>query len=247
MSTADVNGVEIYYEDTGGEGPAVVFSHGLFMDADMFESQVQHLYDEFRCISWDERAHGRTKDQGSFTYWDSADDLLGLLDRLDVANAFLVGLSQGGFIGLRAAIRAPERVTGLVFIDSQAGPEPPEVLPGYEAMLEQWKESGPTEPLLAAVAAVILGEGTDWEPWLVKWRAMETDDVVRSFEALAGREDMHDRLREIGCPALVIHGEDDAAIGMHLAEALCEGLPGCEGIVRVAGAGHSSNLASRGS
>ena len=53
MPFAPVNGQNIYYEDTGGRGPVIVFSHGLLMDRSMFDPQIEALQGQFRCISWD--------------------------------------------------------------------------------------------------------------------------------------------------------------------------------------------------
>jgi pimeloyl-ACP methyl ester carboxylesterase len=73
MPFASVNGQQLYFEDTGGGGPVVVFSHGNLMNRDMWAPQVEALCSEFRCVTWDERLHGRTKDDGGlYTYWDSA-------------------------------------------------------------------------------------------------------------------------------------------------------------------------------
>ena len=78
MPFAQVNGQELYFEDTGGNGPAIVFSHGLLMDQSMFAPQVTALRSAYRCITWDERGHGRTAADtlSPFTYYDSADDLV---------------------------------------------------------------------------------------------------------------------------------------------------------------------------
>lgn len=244
MGLFERDGARLYYEDTGGEGAAVVFSHGLLMDQEMFEPQVRSLSEEFRCIAWDQRGHGQSDQEGSWTFWDSAQDLLGLLDHLELDHAFLVGMSQGGFVSLRAALLAPERVNGLAFIDSQAGPEDPNMLPMYEGLLAAWM-AGPTPDLAETVAQIILGPA-DHEPWVSKWMARPHDWVAEPFNALSGREDLHDRLGEITSPALVIHGAADAAISMDLAEALCSGLSGCEGLVPIEGAGHSSNLSHPG-
>src|SRR3954454_18251750 len=119
MPFADVNGQHIYFEDSGGSGPPVIFSHGFLMDHEMFAPQVDALAGEFRCITWDERGFGETEAGAPFTYWDSAEDLLGLLDHLGVQSAVVGGMSQGGFVALRAALLAPERVRALVLIDTQ--------------------------------------------------------------------------------------------------------------------------------
>ena len=60
MPVAQVNGQKLFYQDSGGTRPAVIFSHGLFMDHEMFAPQVAALSSRYRCIAWDERGHGRT-------------------------------------------------------------------------------------------------------------------------------------------------------------------------------------------
>ena len=96
----------------------------------MFAPQAAALAPEFRVIAWDERGFGETEFDGKpFTYWDSARDCLGLLDHLGIQQAVLGGMSQGGFLSLRAALLAPARVRALVLIDTQSGVEDPEQLP----------------------------------------------------------------------------------------------------------------------
>ncbi|MFN2594137.1 MAG: alpha/beta fold hydrolase [Actinomycetota bacterium] len=220
--------------------PALVFSHGILMDRTMFEPQIHDLARDYFCITWDERGHGDTTQQGSWTYWDSAHDLIALLDHLDVSEAVLVGMSQGGFLSLRCALTAPGHVRALVMIDSQAGPEPEHLAPIYKAMLERWLAEGGGD-IVDSTAAVILGPAES-STWKAMWLARERSWVVEPFKTLMQREDIHDRLREIGCPTVVIHGSLDAAISLELANRLCEGLPGCTGVVVVDGAGHASNL-----
>jgi pimeloyl-ACP methyl ester carboxylesterase len=243
MLHAEVNGQRLYYEDSGGDGPVVAFSHGLFMDESMFDPQVQALRDRYRCIAWDERGHGQTGDAtGPFTYWDSADDLAALLGSLGIERAVLAGMSQGGFLSLRCALTHPELVRGLILIDTQAGTEDPERLPGYQAMVDQWLSAGPDQAMLDVIAGLILGEGYPATPdWQAKWRTLSNDNLVHVFTTLASREDIHDRLGEIDVPAMVIHGEADASIPLEIGRNLADGLPNAEFVI-VPGAGHASNL-----
>lgn len=234
----------IYFEDTETDGVPVIFSHGILMDHEMFEPQVRSLRKEFRCITWDARGHGQTEHEGSFTYWDSAQDALALLDHLEIDHAFFVGMSQGGFTSLRAALLAPERVQGLGLIDTQAGPEDPNKAPMYAAMVAAWQEE-PTRELAEAAADTILGSA-DREPWIAKWMARPPDALRDPFDALTRREDLHDRLHEIGCPALVIHGTDDPAISLDKADALCAGLRRCDALLKIDGGGHAANLTHPG-
>jgi 3-oxoadipate enol-lactonase len=241
MSVAEVNGQRISYSDSGGAGPAIVFSHGLLMDGSMFEAQVEALKGDFRCVTWDERGHGDTPATGPFTYWDSTDDVLALLTDLGIEQAVFAGMSQGGFISIRAALRAPDRVRGLILIDTQSGGEDPDVVPLYTALHDEWVANGP-EGVQEAVASIILGGGCDPSPWFAKWAELDRASLTLLFRALIDRDEVTDRLGEINQPTLVIHGSDDAAIPMWRAEQLRDGIPGCVDLVVVKGAGHASNV-----
>jgi pimeloyl-ACP methyl ester carboxylesterase len=247
MPSAEVNGQKLFYEDTGGDAPAVVFSHGLFMDHSMFDPQVEALRDRWRCIAWDERGHGQTGDAlAPFTYWDSADDVIALLDERGVDQAVLAGMSQGGFLSLRAALKYPDRVRALILIDTQAGTEDPEKMPYYEQLVERWTTRGMDDELAAIIEAIILGAG--WEgaaAWKEKWKRIGAGNLRQLFATLAGRDDIHDQLGDIGAPALVIHGAADLAIDTPLAQRLSDGLPNAE-LVMIEGAGHASNLTHPG-
>jgi len=93
-----------------------------------------------------------------------------------------------------------------------------------------------------AIARMILGPGTDWEPWFAKWAAAPRDSLEEPFRCLVGRDDITDRLGEITCPAIIFHGDADVAIPLARAEQLRDGLGRCEAFVVVAGGPHASNL-----
>jgi len=244
MAFADVNGQKLYFEDSGGDGPAIIFSHGLYMDHEMFAPQVEALRDSWRCITWDERAHGATETTPeAFSYWDSASDLFGLLDHLGVDRAVLAGMSQGGYLSLRAALTAPDRVRALVLIDTQSGVEDPEKVAGYTQMIDLWAgDDGPPQEVLDIVATIILGAGWDGTPaWQDKWRNLPADQVRQAFNTLTSRvDDVTPRLGEIDIPAIVIHGDQDAAIDIDSARALADAL-GAE-LALIPGGGHAANL-----
>jgi 3-oxoadipate enol-lactonase len=240
MPSAVVNGTEIAYWDSGGDGPAVVLSHGFLMDHTMFSPQLAALAPEFRVITWDQRGFGGTRASGPFTYWDSARDVLALLDHLGVHRAVLGGMSQGGFLSLRAALLAPERVSGLILIDTQAGQEDPAAAESYEQLEAIWLDQGPA-PVQDLVASIILGPGR-WDDWFAKWAAQDPAQLTLAFRCLMDRDDITGRLGEITCPAVVVHGTSDAAIPFPLAETLRDGLGGEAALVGVDGGGHASNL-----
>jgi 3-oxoadipate enol-lactonase len=247
MPFAEVDGQRIRFDDSGGDGPVVVLSHGFLMDREMFAPQVAALAPEFRVITWDERGFGETEFDGEpFTYWDSARDCLGLLDHLGIERAVLGGMSQGGFLSLRAALLAPERVRALVLIDTQSAPEDPRALPAYREMQQTWLQVGPVDELAEAIASLIIGDPALNEVWIAKWRALPLESMRAPGDCLLDRDDISDRLGEISCPAVVFHGTADQSIEMERAEMLCRGLSGCGGVVRIEGAPHASNLTHPG-
>ena len=247
MPVATVNGIQIDYTDSGGDGPVVVFSHGFLMDRTMFDQQVTAFTPQYRVITWDQRGHGGTRAAGTFTYWDSAADVLALLDHLGVQRAVLAGMSQGGFVSLRAALTAPDRVRALVLIDSQAGQEDPAVAPGYEQLHQAWLDHGPG-PVQEMVASIILGPG-QWDGWYTKWTEQYAqwapDDLGQlnwPFRCLMDRDDISARLAGITCPTLIVHGTADAAIPLARGEAVRDAMGGPVTFTAVEGAPHASNV-----
>jgi pimeloyl-ACP methyl ester carboxylesterase len=245
MPQAEVNGQRVFYTDSGGGDDVIVFSHGYLMDHTMFDAQVAALADRWRCIAWDQRCHGATEStEEAFTYWDSASDLIGLLDRLGVERAVLAGMSQGGFLSMRAALSSPERVRGLVLMDTQPGVEDPAKVPAYDALMQAWMApDGPPQEVLDTVAAIVIGPAfPDTARWQERWRAVPKPAVEQAYRTLMDREDdVSSRLAELTVPALVVHGEEDLAISLDVARAFCAELPDGE-LVVVPGAGHAANL-----
>ena len=243
MAFAKVNSQEIFYTDSGGSGPIVILAHGFLMDQTMFDAQVAALSPEFRVITWDERGFGQTKWDGKdFNYWDSAGDCLGLMDHLGIKKCVIGGMSQGGFLTMRAALKAPERVTALVLIDTAADNDGPETLAGYRMMVDTWIEHGPVPDLTAVIANIIIAEPNESKKTIAKWQNFTTEAIKATANCLLNRDDITDRLGEIKCPAIILHGTADTAISMERAEELRKGLVGAGKIVAIEGAAHASNL-----
>ena len=243
MAFAKVNSQEIFYTDSGGNGPVVILAHGFLMDQTMFDAQVAALSPEFRVITWDERGFGQTKWDGKdFSYWDSAEVCLGLMDHLGIKKCVIGGMSQGGFLTMRAALKAPERVTALVLIDTAADNDGPETLAGYRMMVDTWIEHGPVPDLTAVIANIIIAEPNESKKTIAKWQNFTTEAIKATANCLLNRDDITDRLGEIKCPAIILHGTADTAISMERAEELRKGLVGAGKIVAIEGAAHASNL-----
>lgn len=242
MPVAEVNGQKINFADNETDGPVVLWSHGFLMDHTMFDAQVEALGSDYRCISWDERAFGDTPATEPFTYWDSADDAMALLDHLGVESAVLAGMSQGGFLSLRAALRHPDRVKGLVLIDSEPGVDPPETLEGYKGMVGHWLSDEPLGEVGEFVAGLILGDPALNAEWIAKWEQRRNSQMEFAAGALLDRDDITGRIGELAMPILSVHGEEDQSITIDKADALQAAVPNGRGVVRVAGAAHAPNM-----
>ena len=236
-----------HYEDTGGSGPVIVFSHGFLMDRTMFASQVAALKAQYRCISWDQRGHGLTATGrlSPFNFYDSANDLSDLLSYLNIEKAILVGMSQGGFLTLRCALTNPDVVSALILIDTEAGVMPPPTITGNQGLLAEWIKDGFDAGLQAKITGEIIGPtepGWDGQSyWTALWAATRFVNLVPSFNALIQRDDISSLLSTITQKALVIHGELDAAVPIADGIALAKGLPNST-FVEIPGAGHASCL-----
>jgi pimeloyl-ACP methyl ester carboxylesterase len=241
MPFAPVNGQRLFFEDGGGDKPVVVFSHGNLMNRWMWAPQIEALRAQFRCLVWDQRLHGHTEDDhGGFTYWDSADDLLGLLDHLDIDRAALVGHSQGGFLSLRAALLAPSRVTALVLIDACVT-WPPEALTQMRDISDGFRTGGP-DAVAAGLLDMLLGDPDIHDDWLRSWRQQPNDRLADAVTMLMGVDDIAARLSEIAQPALIVHGEADEPVPVRLGQMLREALPQAVDLVVIPGAGHTPSL-----
>jgi pimeloyl-ACP methyl ester carboxylesterase len=233
------------FDDVGGDRPAILFSHAFGMTGAMFAPQLAAFGATHRCITWDSRAHGGSSAHGPFDYWDCARDALALLDHLGVERAVFVGTSQGGFLSLRAALLAPERVRAIAVIGSASTAETPAKREAYTQMRDAFLAgggAGPPEELLDAFAHLCFGSRRAAESWKPVWRAWPPEQFGLAFRALADRDDITGRLSEISAPTLVLHGGNDASLEPALGEAIAAGVPNSEGFVLVEHGAHYLNV-----
>lgn len=247
MPIAQINNQGLYYEDSGGEGPAIVFMHGFMFDQAMFDPQVEALSSEYRCVRFDARGFGQTQWDGeAFTLHDTAADCIGLMDHLGIDKAFLVGHSQGGYATIRVAISYPDRVKGMVFISTYNGVDTEDVKEIYRSMRDTWRDVGP-DPVVGTLLTLFLGPedvaGELWKTWKPKWSAHTPAQMAGTMNNLIDRDEVGpEKVSTITAPALVIHSDGDQGIPLVLGQALHDSLPITEPIVVVSGQPHALNL-----
>ena len=120
MPFAALEGVDLYYEETG-EGPAIVFAHGGGGNHLIWYQQVAYFGGRFRCVTFDHRGFGQSIDRSKEGQAAFPRDLEGLLDHLNIARAYLVGQSMGGRSVFPVTYNHPERVEKLVMADTLGG------------------------------------------------------------------------------------------------------------------------------
>ena len=234
MPYANVNGQRLYYEDTGGTGPTIVFSHGMLLDSTVFAPQVAALRKRYRCIVWDLRGHGKSAadTEPGYSYDDAAKDLSGLLSSLDIVSTILVGMSKGGFLSMACALANPDRVRALVLIGAQAGVNDAARLARYRETVGRWIRGHLPDTVATDMEHLIFGAG--WSgaiAWKEKWRAVTASNLLSAIDACARRDDISNRIGAINVPTLVIHGDADAAVPLARALAMRDAIPNAELVV----------------
>ncbi|AOW91874.1 hypothetical protein BFN03_01975 [Rhodococcus sp. WMMA185] len=228
MPHIETAGARIHYTDTGGHLPVIIFMHGFLLDTRFFEHQVEALSSEYRVICLDARGHGLTEDSGApFTFWDQADDVLAVMDTLGIETAILGGMSQGGFTVLRAAITAPDRVSGLILIATDGAEYTPRQKAGYRFVFDRWAQDSSVDDLMLTLASSMIGGTRDQQQvWIDRWRESDRSRLAEAVECLIDRDSIEARLGAITCPALIIRGSFDQAFSDGAMRALCSQLGG---------------------
>ncbi|MBI3964142.1 MAG: alpha/beta hydrolase [Chloroflexi bacterium] len=204
---ASIEGVEIDYELTG-EGPPVVFVHGLGGHKGTWSRQVAPLASRYRVLTFDHRGHGRsTRDVPVTGSAEFVHDLHALLDQLELDRAVLVGHSFGGVLSIRFTLAYPERVRGLV-VAASASECNERTHHGWlfrAQLAEEYARSGVPDPL---VEIDDFGSASLIADSLRNTSGPIVAAVAREAASL-WQEPLTPRLGEITCPALLVVGEKD--------------------------------------
>lgn len=119
---ADINGIKMYYE-VHGEGAPLLMIHGNSGDVSSMDNQIEHFSKTNLVIAADSRGHGKSGlNTKKLTYEMITDDLAALLKFLGLKKVNVIGLSDGGVIGLKLAIKYPELVNKLAIAGANTAP-----------------------------------------------------------------------------------------------------------------------------
>lgn len=118
MSYVEVNGVNLYMQQTG-KGTPILFLHPPLLSSMNFIYQQEQLGNQFQVITFDLRGHGKSDaGQEAFTYSLIVEDIIKLLDYLQIDKTYIAGYSTGGAIALEALLTYPDRFLGGIMIST---------------------------------------------------------------------------------------------------------------------------------
>jgi pimeloyl-ACP methyl ester carboxylesterase len=212
-----VNGIELYYESRG-TGAALLVLGGLGLDVSEMGTLTGPLAARFRVIAADNRGTGRSaKPPGPYSIEQMAADVAGLMDRLQLPRAHVLGISMGGRIALALALARPARVNRLVLVA--------------------------TSPRAAGARWLVRAGMMAADLPLLRGRHRQPRHAMKAQFDATTRFDCTARLSQITAPALIVHGESDHIAPADLARQMHALIPGSR-LVMIDG-GHLAPLLTR--
>jgi 3-oxoadipate enol-lactonase len=239
MPFMEQSGFRLYYEDTGGTAPTLLFLHGAGGNHLSWWQQVPVFAEEYRCITVDQRAFGQSPDvAGGPGPAALATDAIALLDHLGIAKAALVAQSMGGWAAVGAVVRVPERFWAVVMANTVGN------LTNLE-IAELRRQHGATSPPRPAVLwHAALGETFRKEQpvraFLYAQIAGTNAPLPADFRDHLGRLTTPvERYAAARVPTLFLTSDEDGLTWPELSKKVHEQVPGSR-LVRVEAAGHST-------
>ena len=236
--------------DVAGEGPALVLIHAGIADRRMWDDQIPAFSRDYQVVRYDIRGFGESTMPP--TDYANHEDLAGLLDHLEIAQAHVLGISMGGKVALDFTLAHPDRVTSLIRVSADL-PETPvsDVLKrAWDDMKAAEENNGLSDVIELEINLWV--DGPNRKPGTVNQRVR--DRVREMNTALFARIVEHDaatenritpptieRLQEIQVPTLNIVGEEDVPDVHTAAQLLKEGIRTAK-MVNVPGAAHMVSM-----
>lgn len=200
---------------TTGEGPTVILIHGLGLNRHLWSWYVEALAPRHRVVTYDLLGHGESVKQTTpYLMSQFVDQIEALCVHLDVETCAIAGFSLGGIINRAYALAHPERVRGLVILNSYHD-RTPEQRAAVLQRVEQARQSGPAATIDAALERWFTPEFSEAHPEVLDqvraWVIANDPQVYPHLYHLMATcdADLVDQVTAIQCPTLIIAGEKD--------------------------------------
>jgi 3-oxoadipate enol-lactonase len=242
--------LDLYYEVQGDilATDTIVFLNGLTQSTFSWYLVLQHFKDRYRIVLLDFIFQGQSEKEAEPRDFDQhAADVKAVLDKEGIDKPYIVGLSYGSLVAQHFAVHFPERVKKLVLISTFA-----HTTPYFDAIALSWwraLETGGYNLLLDVMMPHVISESYFANPIIPidvmkearKEMNSNTGAILKLMKATKEREDYRGELKNIHAPTLIIHGEKDLLLPVHMANEVHKNIQGSRFIV-IKNAGHTLNL-----
>jgi len=212
MATHHVNGIDVNYE-VNGQGPSLLFVHGLGSSGQDWEEQVAFFSKKFKVITVDVRGHGKSaKPAGPYSIQLFAEDMAAFIQALDAAPVHMVGISMGGMIAFQLAVDHPELLKSMTIVNSG----PAVFAHTFKDRMQIFQRSILFRLLsMQKIGEVIGGKLFPKEDQkelraavIERWAKNDKPAYMDSFKAIVGWS-VADHISNINIPTLVIAADED--------------------------------------
>ena len=221
MPKATVNGIQLAYEEYG-RGFPLVLAHGITATKEMWDAQVGPCSERYRVIVYDVLGHGESDappvDDLGYAMDTLVEDQRALMEYLGIEEAHVGGLSLGGMIAVRFALKHPQMLRSLLLCDTTAGMSTSGLWAANRPLMETLVRSQgvaafmrnlyvqraqvATLPQAEALPAGILAH-------VERLGRMSADGFLGASRAAGDQDSVFDRLSEIRAPTLIVTGDGD--------------------------------------
>ena len=238
----------MHYETRGNDqNPPIVLLHAFPLDHNVWNPQAKELSKDYWVITPDFRGHGRSEaTSGTYSMDLLAKDVKFLLEKLQVKNFVLGGLSLGGYVAFAYRRLFPDEIKALILVDTKADADTPQARLGRREMIDLVTTKSVASFSDRMLPRLFSKQNLDGNVAIVKDArrtigAMNSLGIVGGLQGMAERPDSTPLLGQIRVPTLIIVGENDSTTTVDDAKKMASGIAGAK-LVIVPNAGHISTL-----
>ncbi|HSJ56039.1 MAG TPA: alpha/beta fold hydrolase [Anaerolineae bacterium] len=236
MPTANVNGIDIYYE-IHGQGEPLVLIAGLGYDLWMWHKMVPGLAQRFQVIAFDNRGVGRSaRPAGPYSAQMLAADTVNLLDVVGIESAHVMGHSMGGFVAQALALDHAGKVRKLILSATNfGGPRHVPVTPEALAVLTDMTSDPITRLRRGIVISTAPGFAGEHPERIDEWVQYRVEHPIDphgygaqlgiGMALLSEAASFEHRLKDVTAPTLILHGQHDKVVPPENARLLAQQIP----------------------
>ena len=232
--------IALSYQEKGSGEPLILL-HGNGEDSSYFRHQIAHFQDRYRVIALDTRGHGKSpRGSAPFTIRQFARDLLDFLEIHGIADAVLLGFSDGANIAMRFAMEHPERVKALILLGTPCTNR----FNAFERICVPINRACmgwmPMKWSAWCIAAALGGSSPAARAYIRQVVSAMDHDVFNRVWKAATTMESRPGLCQITCPTLLLIGDRDKMTGRQQAF-LHQSIAGST-LVTIRHANHGTNL-----